>query len=317
MPRRPKRGKTEAKVVNSVSNPFPEPRRDAARPAPSRSEVDPCILCGGARRRRLFHKQGYDFLRCEACSLVRLDPIPRPETLAEIYESSYTDGAYAVFAAADDIRLAHARARVDIVAPHAPPGPWLDVGCSTGAFLEAAAQRGIEIDGIDLSEVAVHAARSRGLSAFHASVESFEPPRRYAYITGFDVLEHLIDPGGFLERVREWLEPDGRIALTVPDIASPHARLMGRHWYYYAAPLHITYFNRQTAARMMNDHGFSSIEIVRAPKVMTIDYIGSQLETFNPGIHKLFAIGTRLLPRALREREFPIPTGEILVVASL
>ena len=316
MPKRQKRAKTDPEVAPSVSNPFPEPRRDAAAPPRPPRTPQPCILCGGRQHQSLFEKQGYDFLECRDCSLVRLDPVPDPQTLTEIYESSYAEGAYAVFAAADEIRLAHAKTRVDIVAPHAPDGPWLDVGCSTGAFLEAAGQRGIDIDGIDLSAVAIRAAQSRGLSAFHATVENFEPPRPYSYITGFDVLEHLIDPGDFLDRVRNWLVPGGRIALTVPDIASPHARLMGRHWYYYAAPLHITYFNRKTATKIMEDHGFSSIEIVRAPKVMTIDYVTAQFEFFNPWLHRIVAAVSHLLPASVRTRELPMPTGEILVAAS-
>lgn len=295
-----------------MSNPFLEPPRSPGEPG----GAGPCILCGGQTHRKLFHKQGYDFLRCRDCGLVRLDPIPTEESLADVYESSYDDGAYATFGAAHAIRLAHAETRVGIVAPHAPEGRWLDVGCSTGAFLEAATRRGIQIDGFDISETAVEAAKKRGLTAYHAAAETFEPKERYAYITGFDVLEHVVDPGAFLERLHGWLAPGGRIALTVPDIASPHARLMGRHWYYYSPPLHITYFDRDTVSKMMESHRFWPIVIANAPKVMTIDYITSQLETFNPWLHRVVSSISGLIPAGLRSRELPIPTGEILVVAS-
>jgi SAM-dependent methyltransferase len=259
---------------------------------------------------------GYDFVRCGSCSLIRLDPVPDEKALAEVYESSYDGGAYATFGAEYDIRLAHAEARVKIVAPHAPEGPWLDVGCSTGAFLDAVSRRGIDIDGIDVSASAVEVAQKRGFSAFHAAAETFQPERRYSYITGFDVLEHVVDPGAFLDRLHGWLAPGGRIALTVPDIKSVHARVMGRHWYYYCPPLHITYFNRETATKLMENHQFWPIAIANAPKVMTIDYITSQLGYFNPWIHRAVAVATRLVPSSLRQRELPIPTGEILVVAS-
>ncbi len=275
-----------------------------------------CALCGGTSYRRLFHKQGYDFVRCDACRLVRLDPVPDENTLAAFYEASYDGGAYGEWGAKYDIRLAHARTRVGIVEPHAPDGPWLDIGCSTGAFLDAASRRGIDIDGIDVSESAVGVARERGLRAFHASAETFTPTRKYAYITGFDVLEHVPDPAAFLDRLHDWLAPGGRVALTMPDIASVHARLMGRHWYYYAAPYHITYFDRDTASRLMERHGFHPISIASAPKVMTIDYITAQLEFFNPWLHRVVATASRLVPASIRTRELPISTGEILVVAS-
>lgn len=295
-----------------MTNPFLEPPQGGT----SADGPGPCVLCGGRTHRKIFSKQGYDFVRCAGCELVRLDPIPDEESLAAVYESSYEDGAYATFGEAYEIRLAHAETRLDLVAPHAPEGRWLDVGCSTGAFLDAVSRRGIDIEGFDVSASAVEAARKKGLRAHHAAAETFEPTERYAYITGFDVLEHVVDPAAFLDRLHGWLAPGGRIALTVPDIQSIHARLMGRHWYYYSPPLHITYFNRKTVAKIMEGHRFWPIVIASAPKIMTIDYITSQLATFNPWLHKVVSAASGVLPASLRARELPIPTGEILVVAS-
>ena len=63
--------------------------------------------------------------------------------------------------------------------------------------------------GLDLSAVAVEAARSRGLRATQIAADDFVPARRYACITAFDLVEHLIDPNPFLARVRDWLAPTG------------------------------------------------------------------------------------------------------------
>ena len=295
-------------------NPFAHPS------APEGAQVrppagGPCILCGASEHRLLFHKHGYGFTRCESCSLVRLDPVPDEATLAEVYEQSYRDGAYAVFARAGDVRSATASARIAVIAPVAPPGPWLDVGCSTGPFLQAAGDAGIEIEGFDLSAAAVEQARSRGLRAMHSSVEAFEPTRRYACVTAFDLVEHLVDPNPFLERVRGWLAPGGKIALTVPDIKSLPARAMGSSWYYYAPPVHITYFDRETVTRLLARHGFRPTRIASAPKVMTADYVLSQLEAFNPLVHRFARLAAGMLPARLRRRPIHIPTGEILVVA--
>lgn len=290
-------------------------------PAKSRADGSPsaiagCILCGSERHRTLFRKDGYDFVRCADCSLVRLAPVPTEDELARVYEESYDSGAYAEFGAADDIRRLHAATRFDLVAPHAPEGRWLDLGCSTGAFLEAASQKGIDIEGIDVSPSAVAQATARGQRAFHAAAETFEPERPYAYITGFDVLEHVPQPGALLDRLHEWLAPGGRIALTVPDIRSVQARIMGRHWYYYSAPFHITYFHRATVTRLMEQHRFWPIVLTSAPKVMTLDYITTQLGTFNPWLHRVAEATGRIVPDPIWRRVLPIPTGELLVVAS-
>lgn len=285
-----------------------------ARPRPD--EQPPCALCGGSRFTRLFHKQGYDFTRCADCSLVRLDPMPTPEALAEIYERSYRDGLYAMFARADDVRSATARARVAAIAPLAPAGPWLDVGCSTGALLRAVGERGIEAEGIELSAVAVAEARSRGLHAIQASADEFVPERRYACITAFDLVEHLVDPNPFLARVRSWLAPGGRLAITVPDIKSVHARVMRRHWYYYAPPVHVNYFDRDTIVRLLARHALTPVQVGGAPKVMTIDYILASLAAFNPLLHRGVRVLGNLAPAGLRQRPLRVPVGELLIVAS-
>jgi SAM-dependent methyltransferase len=285
----------------------------ARRPS---GEQSPCALCGGRSFVRLFHKQGYDFTRCDGCSLVRLDPLPTPELLAEIYERSYREGLYAMFAKADDVRSATARARVAAIAPHVPAGPWLDVGCSTGAFLQAVVDRGIEAEGFDLSATAVEAARARGLHATQSAVDDFTPQVRYACITAFDLVEHLIDPNPFLARVRDWLAPGGRLAITVPDIRSAQARVMGRHWYYYAPPVHVNYFDRDTIVRLLARHGLATVHVGSAPKVMTIDYVLQSLAAFNPLLHRGASVVGRLTPATLRRRPLRIPVGELLVLAA-
>jgi hypothetical protein len=110
----------------------------------------PCAACGNAHFHPQFEKQGYRFVRCGGCTLLRLDPLPDQHALTAFYDASYRSGVYATFASADAVRMATAAARVAAVLPHVPPGPWLDVGCSTGSSLRAAAARGVDAEGIEL-----------------------------------------------------------------------------------------------------------------------------------------------------------------------
>ncbi len=283
--------------------------------APPDVPSEPCPLCASTKSRRLFRKYDYELRRCAACRLVRIHPLPSPEALARIYDASYASGAYADFARASDVRMATAHARVATIRPHVAPGPWLDVGCSTGALLAALLEAGLEAEGIELSSEAVAQARARGLAATCASADTFEPTRRYACVTAFDLVEHLIDPGAFLSRLRGWLVPGGRLVITVPDIASPAARLMGRHWHYYAPPVHITYFDRDTIERMLARHGLHTLSISTSPKILTIDYALEQLRVLSPTLGRAVAPLGRLLPAGLRRRPLGFPVGEILVVA--
>ncbi|HEY8515481.1 MAG TPA: class I SAM-dependent methyltransferase [Candidatus Binatia bacterium] len=274
-----------------------------------------CVLCGARAFSRLFEKRGWAFVRCTSCGLVSLDPLPSPEEIAAHHERSYTDGGYATFAAADEIRRGIARDRLERARRAAPPGPWLDVGCSTGAFVAAAVESGIDAEGLEISSVAVAQARQRGLRVHQGAVESFSPERRYAVITAFDVLEHLRDPLEFVRRLGDWLLPDGVLVAAVPNHHSMAARVMRKHWFYYAPPDHIHYFTPETLRRLLAQGGLTTVDLRPAYKPLTIDYAAEQLAQLTPGLAPLARAVGRILPGRLGARAWPLPLGEIQVVA--
>ena len=289
---------------------------DAARAEPAVGAAGAgCRLCGARDAAPLFEKTGWTFVACRGCGLVSLDPLPTPAELARHHEASYRDGGYAGFAAADAVRTAIAEDRLARLRPLAPAGPWLDVGCSTGAFVAAAARAGLVAEGLEVSSVAVEAARARGLTIHHGAVEDFAPAAPLAVVTAFDVIEHLPDPVGFARRVRPWLQPDGLLAMTLPNIASVAARVMGRQWFYYAAPDHVHYFTPATIRRVLEEAGFTRIEVASATKPLTLDYATEQLARMTPALGPLARALQAVTPRGLRRHCWPLPIGEMLVTA--
>lgn len=72
----------------------------------------------------------------------------------------------------------------------------LDVGCGTGDTLSFLAQRRqIEGTGLDISETALEAVRTRGFSAVHADLtrDGASLDGQYDHIILFEVIEHVID----------------------------------------------------------------------------------------------------------------------------
>jgi 2-polyprenyl-3-methyl-5-hydroxy-6-metoxy-1,4-benzoquinol methylase len=102
----------------------------------------------------------------------------------------------------------------------------LDVGC-TGHEVEAGSpywlhgrlrERFANVMGIDISEENVRALREMGFVGVHvASAEDFELPERFETIVAGEVIEHLSNPGRFLEAARKHLEDGGRLVLTTPN----------------------------------------------------------------------------------------------------
>jgi len=287
---------------------------DAAR-AEAAERTRGCALCGARDATPLFEKAGWSFVACRACGLVSLDPLPTPAALAAHHETSYRDGGYAGFAAAEAVRTAIAEDRLARLRPLAPGGRWLDVGCSTGAFVAAATAAGLAAEGLEVSSVAVEAARARGLTIHQGAVETFVPAAPLAVVTAFDVIEHLPDPVAFAHRVRPWLEPDGLLALTLPNFASVAARVMGRHWFYDAAPDHVHYFTPSTIRRLLGEAGFVSIAVHAATKPLTLDYATEQLIRMTPVLAPVARALRAVTPRPLGRLLWPLPIGEMLVTA--
>ncbi len=278
-----------------------------------------CVLCGSCESRVRFVKLERRFLTCRHCGLVWIDPMPSPEVLAAYYESAY-EGRYARFAEAKEIRrwiAEHRMARICEVEGHdTGSARWLDVGCATGDFVEAAVAAGASAEGIDAARGAVDAARARGLVVHQARVEDFHPELPYAVITAFDLIEHLLDPRAFVRRLFGWLAPGGRLALTLPDVRSVFPRLlMRRHWFYYWPDEHLFYFDPKTITRLLQEEGFAVERVCRAYKPLTLAYSARNLGAFNATLGGIARALVGVLPASLRGRPIPTYLGEMMVVA--
>ena len=101
-----------------------------------------------------------------------------------------------------------------------PRGSVLDIGCATGGLMKAFIAAGHEtVDGRSISEKEVAYCHSIGLVA---AVEGHPGMGYLPYdlVTVCHVLEHVPDVAGFLRGVRQWVKPNGRLYIEVPDATS-------------------------------------------------------------------------------------------------
>jgi 2-polyprenyl-3-methyl-5-hydroxy-6-metoxy-1,4-benzoquinol methylase len=279
--------------------------------------TSPCFICKGDRFHTLFTKGKQEYVRCAGCGVVVVDPLPASVDLRAFYDRDYkenTGGGWAL-AAQEQMARATARYRLNVVRAHAHGTRWLDVGCSTGLLLDEVNMAGFEAEGIDISSEAVEEARSRNLKAYAVTVEGFSAKEPYDIVTGFDVIEHVLDPVVFLHTVRRLLRPGGVLALTTPDTGSLICQLMGRRWYFYIPIVHTYHFNRANLARLLTQTGFQVVHIARACKALNYNYSLIQFQASNSLIYRMWQLLGLLVPRSYRQRNVRLPIGEMLVLA--
>jgi SAM-dependent methyltransferase len=103
----------------------------------------------------------------------------------------------------------------------APGARVLDAGCGSGRMLDDLARIGTET-GVDVSEVAVAAARSRGHADVHRARIEHMPFRSgsFSLVTCLDVIEHTPDDRRALAELRRVTRPGGHLLVTVPAYQS-------------------------------------------------------------------------------------------------
>lgn len=104
----------------------------------------------------------------------------------------------------------------------------LDVGCGDGAFLQCCVARGIPIESLTGSELNKDAAEKVANLGFKVVTEGIvdEVIDKYDFITAFQLLEHVPDPVGFLEKLMKLLRPGGRLIISVPNWNSLFGRTL-------------------------------------------------------------------------------------------
>lgn len=238
-------------------------------------ETIACPACGAAEYQRALAVTdrfrtvpGLEFsiVRCERCQLLFTNPRPDGASLGafyavEGYDPFVSSGAdrslkSRLYRLVRRFTLRRKVARVS--AGLARSGKALDVGCATGEFSAALRDRGFEVFGVEPdANAGAYARETHGLTVWTGGIEAvpvYAGP--FDVITLWHVLEHVPDLSGTLERLRELLAPNGRLALAVPNPRSLDARLYGADWVAWDAPRHLYHFTPEVMLAVLSRAGF-------------------------------------------------------------
>ncbi|APE28735.1 class I SAM-dependent methyltransferase [Aurantiacibacter gangjinensis] len=235
----------------------------------TRIAVECCNLCGSTARTHLFTKHTYHLVRCDDCALAYIANPPDAEGIAAIYTTvanyhetlldEATDGFSRQARVADQHLAMLRRFRHDLAGLRV-----LDVGCSSGIFLDRARKAGMEPFGAELSPETAAFARDH----YELPVQTGDwreagyAPESFDVITLFDVIEHLPDPKAELMALRGLLKAGGLLLQSTPDIEGLFPRLSGKlampldYWPHPEPPHHLFQFSQATLSRMTEDAGY-------------------------------------------------------------
>ncbi len=147
----------------------------------------------------------------------------------------------------------------------------LDVGCAVGYIGEVLHQeKKCKVYGIEIDQEALQIARQKNCyeeiydfsitDTNSSSYQSFmKNSKKYDYILFADILEHLIDPGKVLYEFSKKLKPNGKILISIPNIAHIDIvkNLIDRTFNYNITGLldntHLRFFTKNSFIEMINN----------------------------------------------------------------
>ncbi|MFH1314608.1 MAG: class I SAM-dependent methyltransferase [Candidatus Eisenbacteria bacterium] len=242
-----------------------------------------CYLCGSATPETSLNTRELAVIRCGSCGLRFSHPAPAPEALLELNlknRACYSpptekrlhaavrtmvmeaNGDYPEAGITGTVvaRLVPRRFTPDVIR-YIPHGKILDVGFGSGKMLDWLKAHRWETWGIDFSINAVEVMSLKGHHVVTADVERDNLDllsRGYFDVIRLShILEHLRDPIGALKRLRPLLKPDGRIVVSIPNLESTAARILGRDCTMLNIPRHLYFFSPAVLETVLMKSGFT------------------------------------------------------------
>jgi 2-polyprenyl-3-methyl-5-hydroxy-6-metoxy-1,4-benzoquinol methylase len=148
----------------------------------------------------------------------------------------------------------------------------LEIGSGKGAFANLISAKNYV--GLEFSQTAKQMAANNGVDVVNQSIENHAKnwPDKYDVVCGFQVLEHVSDPRGFIKAAASCVRSGGRLIFSVPSLDS-FARYLTNHTL-DLPPHHVTRWTDLALCNIARETGLNIESIWHEPlhKVHELSY---------------------------------------------
>lgn len=254
-----------------------------------------CNFCGGVSYKIIYHGKPYSVVSCSVCKLSYLNPRPEAKKMEEFYQEEYFESGldstgYSDYSLLEKDLELEARMRFKVIKKYIKKGKLLDVGCGYGHFLHIAEQERFKVMGFDISRHAIKQLKEKyNIPGKAGEVNKKTLPKGpFDIITSWDVVEHFPNPRKSFQALASIQKKNGYLFLTTPSLDSIDAKILGKYWYgFKRIPEHLYYFSEKHLKLMLQDAGYSVLQISQWGFYRNIGYFIDQTARYNKQIHKV------------------------------
>lgn len=219
-----------------------------------------CPACKKSESNQLFIKEGGQYVKCPDCHIIYLNPVFTDDALTQYYRKNKVEQGVVV---ADDMEFYAKLYNQGLTSAQGKTalGKILDIGCSTGIFLDIAKAKGWQTYGLELNEVEFALAQEKGHNVYNSLLNQVDFNQKFNIVSLWDVFEHIKDGDAILKEIKNILTDDGVILLQIPSADSLAARAMQEKCNMFDGLEHVNLYGVRSLTKLIENNGLKILDI--------------------------------------------------------
>lgn len=219
-----------------------------------------CPVCGSSSNTFILRKSASSYYRCNDCSMVYLNPIMNENATVDYYTNLNT-GQGEVVSSDNKFYTEIYSLGLNSIQNYKEGRKILDIGCSTGFFLDIAKSKGWDTFGLELGIEEAKIAEQKGHSIYQTTIQGLDESFVFDVVTMWDVLEHIPDGILQLEMIKKHLSSGGVLFFQIPNSDSLAAKIMRENCRMFDGLEHTNLYNPKTVEMIASKCGYIVKEI--------------------------------------------------------
>lgn len=239
-----------------------------------------CPVCDAHNELELFYKEGGRYVKCNECSMVYINPVFTDDALEDYYRTNHDLQGEIVESDTEFYSGLYNKGLDGIEKVLQKRGQILDIGCSSGIFLDTAKGRDWKTFGVELNQTEAKYAQNKGHIVFNDLLHRIDFDTRFDAVSLWDVFEHLKNGEAYLNHLKNLLLPEGVIFLQIPSSDSLAAKILHEKCNMFDGLEHVNLYGVTTIKQLAEKCG---LEILSMETVISeIGVINNHLSYENP-----------------------------------
>lgn len=223
-------------------------------------EYRKCPVCKQDNYIKIFEKEGGEYVKCLECSMVYSNPIFTADALTDYYKNNHTNQAELV-QSDNRFYLNLYNKGLDSIEKITQTNNILDIGCSSGIFLDTAKKRDWSTNGIELNKKEFEYTKAKGHTAYNDLLQNLSLDKKFSAITMWDVFEHIGEGESNLNDMKSVLTDDGVIFLQIPSADSLAAKILQEKCNMFDGLEHVNLYGVKTITKLAKKCGLKVLHL--------------------------------------------------------